>query len=148
MVITKLTASKRVPGRFYVDFDDGATLRVPELVVSEYALYPERELDAAEYESVRAESETGLARQRALRVLGSRVMSRGEMEARLIKLGETEETAAETAEWLSDIGLIDDLEYARAIARGYSRRGYGSRRVRDELYKRRIPRGMWDEALA
>ena len=30
----------------------------------------------------------------------------------------------------------------------YARKGYGKRKIRDELYRRGIPRELWDEALS
>ena len=88
------------------------------------------------------------AKKRALNALNARAMSRGEMRERLIKLGETDEVAEEVAGWLEETGIIDDLEYARGIARSFTRRGYGERRVRDEFYKRRVPRELWDDVLS
>jgi len=34
------------------------------------------------------------------------------------------------------------------VARHYTAKGYGERRVRDELYRRGVPREYWDEALS
>ena len=88
------------------------------------------------------------ARARAMNALNTRAMSRGEMRERLIKLGESEDLAEETADWLAEIGVIDDAEYAGALARNLARRGYGARRMRDEFFKRKIPRELWDDAIA
>ncbi|MDR0839131.1 MAG: recombination regulator RecX [Oscillospiraceae bacterium] len=93
------------------------------------------------------ETELSRAQKRALNVLGARTMSRGAMEKRLRELGEDEETAADTADWLARIGLIDDAQYAREIVASCVRSGYGARRIREELYKRYIPRELWDAAL-
>jgi len=86
-------------------------------------------------------------KKRALRILGSRNMSAGDMEQRLVSKGELPEDAAETVKWLEDMGAINDKEYASLIVRHYCAKGYGPARVRDELYKRKIPRELWDEAL-
>ena len=34
------------------------------------------------------------------------------------------------------------------MVRHYAAKGYGERRVRDELYRRGVPKELWDEALA
>jgi regulatory protein len=86
--------------------------------------------------------------QRALNILGSRMLSRGLMEKRLRELGETEEDASGAAGWLARIGLIDDEEFARELVRSFARRGYGANRMRAELQKRLVPRELWDSALA
>jgi len=86
-------------------------------------------------------------KKRALRILSSRSISEQGMYKRLTEKGEPEENAAETVRWLVEIGYINDSDYATSIVRHYSRKGYGEGRVRDELYKRGIPRDMWDDAL-
>jgi regulatory protein len=84
----------------------------------------------------------------ALRILGRRGFSAREMEKRLADKGVSEEAAVETVKWLEDIGLIDDAQYAASIARHYYAKGYGERRVKDELFRRCIGRELWDEALS
>jgi len=85
---------------------------------------------------------------RAIRILGNRQMSSQAMEKRLLEKGEQEEAARDTVRWLEDIGAICDAEYAVSIVNYYSSKGYGLARIRNELFKRGIPRDLWDEALA
>ena len=92
-------------------------------------------------------SEQSRARTRAIRILGNRQLSSREMEKRLLARGESEETAMDTVKWLEDIGAVNDSEYAAAIVSHYTSKGYGVARIRDELFKRGIPRDMWDETL-
>jgi len=87
-------------------------------------------------------------KKRALKILGNRSFSEKEMLKRLTEKGETEENAVETVKWLVELGYINDFDYATLIVRHYSGRGYGISRIRDELYKRGIPRDLWDEKLA
>ena len=91
--------------------------------------------------------ETAASRKRAVKILGNRYMSKQNIERRLITRGDTEETAHDTVEWLEDIGAVNDAEYAAMIVRHYLGMGYGLARIRDELYKRGIPRELWDEAI-
>ena len=86
-------------------------------------------------------------KKRALRILGNRNFSEREMQRRLINKGETQENAEETVRWLVSLGYINDEDYAGLIVRHYSAKGYGIARIRDELYKRGIPRDLWDEKL-
>ena len=85
---------------------------------------------------------------RALKILGSRTFSEKEMTKRLTSKGETQEDAEETVKWLVELGYINDNDYATLIVRHYSGKGYGMARIKDELYKRGIPRDLWDEKLA
>jgi len=88
------------------------------------------------------------AKVRAIKILGNRSLSGAELKKRLINKGESEETAQITVDWLCEMGLIDDAQYARSIIRHYIGKNYGMARVKDELFKRGIPREMWDDALA
>lgn len=54
----------------------------------------------------------------------------------------------EIVAWAQDIGLLNDEEYAKALARHYQARGYGVYKIKDELHRRRVPREYWEEALA
>ena len=87
-------------------------------------------------------------KKRALRILGSRNYSEQEMYKRLVSKGEAEEDAAETVKWLVELGYIDDSSYATLIVSHYIHKGYGEARVKEELFKRGIPRDLWDEKLA
>lgn len=87
-------------------------------------------------------------KKRALRILGNRNYSEQEMHKRLVDKGEAEENAAETVRWLVELGYIDDSNYATLIVSHYTQKGYGVSRVKEELFKRGIPREMWDEKLA
>ena len=88
------------------------------------------------------------AKKRALRILGSRNFSEQEMRKRLIGKGETLEDTDEAVKWLVELGYINDADYAGLIVRHYSAKGFGMQRIRDELYKRGIPRELWDEKLS
>ena len=43
--------------------------------------------------------------------------------------------------------LLDDAQYAAMCVRHYAAKGYGAGRIRNELYRRGIPRELWDDAL-
>ena len=56
--------------------------------------------------------------------------------------------AEATADRMERLGLLDDRAYAEAIVRHYGGKGFGERKLRDELYRRGVPRELWDDALA
>jgi len=87
------------------------------------------------------------SRARALRIVSKRSISAAEIKKRLINKGDSEEVADFTVNWLKELGLINDLEYAHSIVRHYSEKGYGPARVRDEFFKRGIPKDMWDDVV-
>ena len=86
-------------------------------------------------------------KKRALKILGNRRFSEKELYDRLTSKGESQENSEETVAWLVSLGYINDETYALQIVEHYSYKGYGLARVRDELYKRGIPRDMWDSVL-
>ena len=87
-------------------------------------------------------------RSRGANMASSRMLSKKELTDRLERRGATEEEAADTADWLEELGALNDEAYAAAVARHYARMGYGALRVRQELQRRGIHRDLWDDALA
>ena len=144
----KLTPSGKIKDRYYLDFDSGESLTVTINQIADYSIFTGRVLSDDEFEALKGDAEKVSARARALRMLGHRPMSRKEVTDRLQDKGTEEETANETVDWLESIGALNDEEYARQIVRHYSAKGYGAGRIKDELYKRGVPRDMWDEAMS
>jgi len=93
------------------------------------------------------EEKYSVSRTRALRIVSKRSISAAEIKKRLIDRGDSEEVADFTVNWLKELDLINDLDYAHSIVRHYSEKGYGPARVKDELFKRGIPREIWDDVM-
>lgn len=145
--VTKLTPSGKVKDRYYIDFDSGEKLTVTINQIADHSIYTGRVFDEDEFAKLSADADKVSARSRALKMLGSRPMSCKEVFDRLIQKGTSEETAAEAVSWLLSIGALNDEEYAGQIVRHYSAKGYGIGRIRDELYRRGVPKDLWDAAL-
>ena len=88
------------------------------------------------------------ARQRALRLLEKRDYSRKMLMDKLTEKGVSEADAAEVADRLCEAGAVDDARYAELVVRHYARKGYGERRITEELYRRGVSRELWEEALS
>lgn len=148
MRISKLSPAKGDKGRFLVACEGGALLRVGEREVVSLALYAGKELTAEETaELERAARESGL-RDHALDLLAARPMSRKGLTDRLReKRAATEAEAEAVADELERLGLLNDGEYAKALVRHYADKGYGPYKLREELYRRGVPRALWEEAL-
>lgn len=86
-------------------------------------------------------------KKRAMRILNARDMSAGEMRARLAEKGESEEDAQAAVAWLCELRLIDDAAYAGKVVRHYAQKGFGKRRVLQELRRRKVPEEEWEAAL-
>lgn len=143
-----VTALRQIaPERFEICVGGEESFKTTLNVVADFSLYAGRELTAEELESVRSASELGRARDRALKIIGARPHSSRELYDKLVEKGESEENAAACVAWLIDAHLLDDRDYAAMLVRHYAAKGYGARRVQNELYRRKIPKALWDEAL-
>ena len=87
-------------------------------------------------------------RARALRILEKRDVSRAMLLERLLKSGTSETDAEEAADWLCSLGVVDDRRFSELVVRHYAAKGYGLRRIREELHCRGIAKELWEEALA
>ena len=146
MVVTALKQSS--PGRFLVEFDGGETLRSTLEAVTDERLYVGKELDEKAFEELKRSSSKALDRQKALEMLSRRPYSRRELKDKLLRRGTDEQSVDECIAWLDEHGFLDDGEYAGAVARHYSAKGYGAGRVKSELRRRGIERELADETLA
>ena len=146
MVVTALKQSS--PGRFLVEFDGGETLRSTLEAVTDKRLYVGMGLDEEAFEELKRSSSKALDRQKALEMLSRRPYSRRELKDKLLRRGTDEQSVDECISWLDEHGFLDDGEYAGAVARHYSAKGYGAGRVKTELRRRGIERELADETLA
>ena len=154
MRIAKLLPSQRIQGRWLCHLEDGTILRVTENEVACFGLYSGMELTQELRGRLEEAVRRGEAKEKALRLLSGRPMSRKELVDKLTarprdkeKEPIPEELAEEAADRLEELGYLNDAEYARTVARHYAAKGYGERKLRDELWKRGVPREYWDQAL-
>ncbi|MGI6029370.1 MAG: regulatory protein RecX [Candidatus Heteroscillospira sp.] len=87
------------------------------------------------------------AKKRALNMLDKRDYSCKELTERLIQKGESPEDAEAAVERFAQLGLLNDEKYAGLVVRHYAAKGYGASRVKTELFRRGVPKELWDEAL-
>lgn len=147
-IVEKLEPSRHVRGRFLVWFaGEKDPLRVTDNEVVTFALCPGRALEEEELNRLKEAGGLSSAKARGARMLGERPLSRRELTRRLEEKGETPENAQAAADWLEELGALNELEYARSIVRHYSGRGYGAQKLRQEFQRRGVPREVWEEAL-
>ena len=147
MRIEELKPSRRKQGRFLVKLEDGSILRITEEELLRFRLRPGIDLDRETLEALQASVRTSSAKAAAANIIGSRALSKRELTRRLVKKGNDETDAQAAADWLEDIGAVDDAAYAASLVRHYGEKGYGPARVREELRRRGVDRALWDEAL-
>ncbi len=148
MKIEKIEKSKHKQERILVYLEGGDLLRITENELLRFGLYAGLDIDGetvVELQKAAAHSET---RVRAANMISARPLSKKELERKLRDKGASEADAADAADWLEGIGALDDAAYAAMLVRHYSAMGYGMAKLRDELYRRGIPKELWEDALA
>ncbi len=147
MRIESLTPSQKVQGRWIAVFEDGSKLKLTDREMVDFSLYPGLDVPEGALEQLRDAAGESAARRRAANILSARPLSRKELEKRLVEKGETPAHAAAAADYMEHLGYLNDEAYAKTLADHYAAKGYGPRKVRDELYRRGVPREFWEEAL-
>ena len=136
------------PERFTLVFDDGTELKTTLGIITERFIHSGMDFDEDAYNELVSACTLALAKAMALRIINARPMSREELRKRLVEKGETPENAEECAEWLCQMGLINDAEYAGSVVRHYAAKGYGASRIKQELRRHGVSRELWDEAMS
>lgn len=145
MIVTELRQIS--PDRYEIGLSDGSAIKAGLNQVADFSLFVGRELADGELESLRAEADRQRCRERAMRVISARAMSERELYDRLVEKGETEQNAADAVAWLLKLHFLNDGDYAAAVVRHCAAKGYGRRRAEQELYRRKLPKALWDAAL-
>lgn len=148
MVIQELKPSKHVEGRWLAVLEDGSILRVGEGEVVDFALYAGRELSDEEAERLQNAARRGELKSKAIELLMRKPQSRKELGRKLLEWEASEEEAEAICDRLEELGYLNEAEYAGRIVRHYAAKGFGERKLRDELYRRGVPRELWEDALA
>ena len=147
MVIQELKPSKHIADRWLVMLEDGSILRVGENEILQFSLYQGRTLTEEEGERLLDCARRSGLKEKALELLTRKPMSRKELEHKLSQWEAGESEQAEICDRLEELGILDDGRYARQVVCHYAAKGYGTRKLRDELYRRGVPRVFWEEAL-
>ena len=148
MRIERIERSKHQQERILVYWEGGGLLRITEDELLHFGLYTGLDIGPDTVVQLKEHAARSETRVRAVNMVSARALSKKELQKRLRDKGASERDAADTADWLEDIGALDDLAYAKSVVRHYSDGGYGEAKLRDELYRRGVPRELWDEALA
>lgn len=145
--IERVEPSKHIKGRYLVFLDTGTLLKVGEQELLDFGLRPGQTLEGEELNRLISSSQDTAAKARAAKMIGARPLSKKELVNRLVTKGEGAASAQRAADWLEDLGAVNDAEYAKTVVRHYDRMGYGPQKLRDELYRRKVPREYWEAAM-
>ena len=134
--------------RFLLELEDGVELRCGPQELLDHALVPGMELDEEAYARLADACALYGVKVKAAELLGRQAMSAGELIRKLQDRGASPEHAEAAAERLKELGVLDEGLYAEQVIRRCTAKGYGRRRAEQELYRRRVPREYWEDALA
>lgn len=135
-------------GRHLIRFADGSTMRLYRQTVEDFDLYPGLELSEEDMKRLRNAAGQMSAKMRAVRIVSASSVSKKDLEQRLIHKGEDPDQARQAVKWMEDLDLLDDRKTAEQIVHRCAAKGYGISRAKQALYEKRIPRDLWEEALA
>ena len=146
-MLTLIELKQTGPEQFLARFDNGEEFRTTLNVVADLDLYSGKTFTEEAFEAAKAASGLAKCKQRALRIINARPMSSKELLDRLKEKGESVENAEQAVQWLLDLRLLNDAEYAAMCVRHYAAKGFGPGKIRNEFYRRGIPKDLWDDAL-
>jgi len=147
MRIKSVTPHPKHNSQHVILLEDGETLTVHEGALTQFYIYPGKDLSAEVKEALLAADGEQMLRSRALGFLDKRAMSRKELVDKLVQKGEDREQAEQAALWLVQMGQINEAEYAGSIVRHYGAKGYGRKRIEQELWRRGVEKESWDQAF-
>lgn len=147
MRLQQLKPSQRVQGRWLAQMEDGTLLRISEHEVIQFSLYEGKELEQETMEQLQQSAHTSKLKEKALQLLAAKPVSRRDLKQKLISWEAGEGEAEEICQRLEELGLLNDREYGAMLVRHYLHKGYGQGKLKEELYRRGVPRELWDEIL-
>ena len=133
--------------KLLLHLEDGSTLRCGPQEMLDFRLRSGMELEEGTLEGLREACAYWAVRRRAAALAAEKAMSAGELRRKLRDKGASPEMAQKAAAWLLDLGVLDERAYAAMVVRHYAAKGYGRKRLEAELYRRELPRELWEEAL-
>ena len=148
MKIKSLTNAPDRAGRYRLVFEDDAVMRLYRQTVEDFGLYAGKELSDDELAKLKVSAGEMSAKMRAVRIISASSVSKRDLEQRLVQKGEDPQQAKAAVAWMSEMSLLDDRKTAEQIVARSIAKGYGLARAKQALYEKRIPKELWDEALA
>lgn len=145
--VTRIATQRKNPERVSIFLDGSFAIGVHRDVLLDHPIRRGERLDADRLAVMEAADERLRARSRAFDLLAYRARSEGELRRRLERDGFSEEASAFAVSRVRDLGYIDDEAFATEYASARFRsRGYGRRRLINELRQRGIAAPLAEQA--
>lgn len=134
MIITKVERQKKHPSRVSIYIDDQFSIGIHKEVLLRSGLRVGDQISESIIDELREREESHRARDAAMRLLSHRARSERELRDRLKQKGLSPEGIKKVLDSLTQSGLVNDLEFARAFAH-------------DKLLKKPIGKSMLKQRL-
>ena len=148
MRIKSLASVPDRAGRYRVVFEDDSLMRLYRQTVEDFGLYAGLQLSDEQLANLRESAGEMSAKMRAVRIVAASSVSKRDLEHRLVQKGEKPDQAKAAVEWMSEMSLLDDGKTAEQVVARCISKGYGRARAKQALYEKRIPKELWEDALA
>lgn len=145
MTVTRLQYLPRGGVRVYLDGEAAAV--VDDADIDTLQLRRDCEVDEQALQQLQSLAMQFEARRRAAGSLARRSFSQKELHRRLTEKGIESEAARQAVEHYVQRGVVDDASYAMHQAARLQHKGYGRRRIAQELGRRGIDRELRERAL-
>ena len=147
MKVERIERSKHKQERVLVYLEGGNLLRITESELLRFGLYVGLDIPPETVVQLQKSGARSETRVRAANMISARPLSKKELTRRLVQKGAEADDAGAAAEYLEEIGALDDAAYAAALVRHCGDMGYGPRRAKEKLREKGVPQDLWDEAL-
>lgn len=147
MLIRKINAYKNDLSRVIVYFEDKSYITVSAETARSLNLKAGDNMDEATIKELTDEISGNVARATAARIVGRSNMSCATLLKKLKDKGISENDANDALSWLIELGIMDDEQYAKNLLAHYRARGFGNRRIYEEMRKRGIDREVIDGVI-
>ena len=148
MKIKRIEASKYVQERVLVYPEEGDPLRITRAELLQFGLHQGMDLPPELVVELEESYKRSSLRAKGAQLASGRMLSKKELQEKLVRKGAEEEEAQDIALWLEELGAVDERAYAGILVRHYAAAHYGKKRIVQELQRRGIPRELMEEALA
>lgn len=148
MKIKRIEASKYVQERVLVYPEEGDPLRITRAELLQFGLHQGMDLPPELVVELEESYKRSSLRAKGAQLASGRMLSKKELQEKLVRKGAGEEEAQDIALWLEELGAVDEEAYAGILVRHYAAAHYGKKRIVQELQRRGIPRELMEEALA
>jgi regulatory protein len=146
-LITSVEPDPRGAGAARVSVNGRWFCTIPAFSVGALALKPGLPLDGDLRERLGEAADTQAAFRFVVAALGRRGFARRDLERRMVQKGHPRDAVQSALARAAELGLLDDLAFARAYAEAKSARGRGPARLLRDLFAMGVDRSTAEEAV-